>query len=167
MASIKIAYANSADLTINSVASLAASSTLVAGAESGSVDNTSNLYTDYMLGGYFTAGAANSQVGVIEVHVVGMVNDTEWPSVFDGTDSAETIDASVKSAACRLAATIPTVATNDKVYPFGPVSVAAAFGGTLPKKFVVWVTHTAHTSTGTIAATGNKISITPVYYTSA
>jgi hypothetical protein len=166
MADIKPAYASSSDLTITSLNSLAASATLVAGAESTAVDNTTNKYYDYMLAGYIKAGAANTQVGVIEIHVVGMLNDAEWPDVFDGTDSVETIDASVKAAACKTVAVIPTVATNDKVYPFGPVSVRTAFGEQMPKKFVVWITQTAHTSTNALASSGHKISVTPVYYTS-
>jgi hypothetical protein len=166
MADIKIAYGSSVDLTFTSLNSLAASSSLLAGAESAAVDNTSNKYTDYLLGGYIKAGAANSQVGVIEVHVVGILNDTEWPDVFDGTDSAETItSAEIKGAVCRQAAYLPTTATNDRIYPFSPVSVANLFGGSLPKKFVVFVTQTAQTSTNALASSGHKLSVTPVYAT--
>lgn len=168
MASIKIEYGSSSDLTFTSLNSLAASSSLLAGAESGAVDNTSNKYTDYLLAGYIKAGSANSQVGVIEVHVVGMVNDSEWPDVFDGTDSTETItSAEIKAAICKPAAYISTTATNDRIYPFGPVSVAALFGGAMPKKFVVFVTQTAQTSTNALASSGHKLSVTPVYATVA
>jgi hypothetical protein len=165
MASIKIEYGSSVDLTFTSLNSLAASSSLLAGAESGAVNNTTNKYTDYLLGGYIKAGAANSQVGVIEVYVVGILNDTEWPDVFDGADSAETVDASIKATVCKPVAFIPTIATNDKVYPFGPVSVKGAFGDAMPKKFVVFVTQTAQTSTNALASSGHKISVTPVYAT--
>jgi hypothetical protein len=167
MADIKIAYGSSSDLTITSLNSLAASATLVAGAASLAVDNTTNKYYDYLIGGYIKAGAANTQIGVIEVHVISMLNDTEWPSVFDGTDSAETIDASIKAAICKTITVIPTVATNDKVYPFGQVSVRTAFGEHMPKKFQVWISQTAHTSTNALASSGHKVSVTPVYYTSA
>jgi hypothetical protein len=166
MADIKIAYGSSVDLTITSLNSLAASSSLLGGAESAAVDNTSNKYTDYLLAGYIKAGAANCQVGVIEVHVVGMVNDTEWPDVFDGTDSAETItSAEIKASACRPAAVIATTNSNDRVYPFSPVSVANLFGGSMPKKFVVFVAQTAQTSTNALASSGHKLSVTPVYTT--
>jgi hypothetical protein len=168
MAAIKPEYAASVDLTFTSLNSLAASSSLLAGAESTAVDNTSNKYTDYLLAGYIKAGAANTQAGQIEVYVVGMLNDTEWPDVFDGTDSTETItSAEIKASACRPAAIIATTATNDRIYPFAPVSVANLFGGSLPKKFVVFVTQTAHTSTNALASSGHKISITPVYATVA
>lgn len=168
MANAKIEYAASVDVTITSLNSLAASSSLLGGAEGSAIDNTSNKYTDYLIAGYIKAGSANTQAGQIEVHVVGILNDTEWPDVFDGTDSTETItSAEIKAAICRSAAIIATTATNDRVYPFGPVSVANLFGGSLPKKFVPFVTQTAHTSTNALASSGHKISITPVYATVA
>jgi hypothetical protein len=168
VADAKIAYGSSADLTFTSLASLAASSTLLGGAESGAVDNSSNKYTDYLLAGYIKAGASNCQIGVIEVHVVGMTNDTEWPDVFDGTDSAETVtSAEIKASVCRPAAVIATTNSNDRVYGFGPVSVANLFGGSMPKKFVVFVSQTAQTSTNALASSGHKLSVTPVYYTVA
>lgn len=167
MADIKIAYGSSVDLTFTSLNSLAASSTLLGGAESAAVDNTSNKYEDYLIGGYIKAGAANSQVGAIEVYVVGMLNDTEWPDVFDGTDSTETTTAEMKATVCKTVAYITTTATNDRVYYFGPVSVKEAFGGAMPKKFVVFVTQTAQTSTNALASSGHKISVTPVYATVA
>jgi hypothetical protein len=46
MASIKVAYGTTANLTFTSLNSLAASASWLAGAESTAVDNTSNLFTD-------------------------------------------------------------------------------------------------------------------------
>ena len=168
MASIKVAYAAASNLTFTSLNSLAASSSWLAGAESTAVDNTSNLYTDYLLSGKFTAGAANNQAGTIEVGVVGLLDDSTWPDVFDGTDSTESItSAGVKAGIVRIAAVIAGENSASRVYYFGPVSVANLFGGSLPKKFVVWVAHNIATSTNIWHTTGHQVTITPVYYTSA
>lgn len=168
MASIKIEYGTTANLTFTSLASLAASSTHLSGAESGAVDNTSNKYVDYLLSGKITAGAANTQVGRIDVNVIGLLDDSTFPDVFDGTDSAETVTSDgIKKGICKLAASIVTEAVNDRIYYFGPVSVAALFGGVLPRKFSVFITQTAHTSTNALAASGQQVTVTPIYYTSA
>jgi len=141
MASIKIAYASSAALTIT-LASLATSATLVAGRESTAVDNTTNLYLDYMLAGKITTGTSPTTAKEIRVYVYALVEDATYPDVFDGTDSDETVTSTgIRDAALRLAAVIPTTADSDRTYWFGPVSVAALFGGVLPKKWGVFVTH--------------------------
>lgn len=168
MASVKIAYGTTANLTFTSLNSLAASSTFVAGAESTAVDNTTNLYTDYLLSGKFTGGTTGTQAGYIYVYVIGMLDDSTWPDVFDGTDSVETAtSANVLTGFGRLAAVLPTDATNSRVYNFGPVSVAGLFGGSMPRKFVVFVTHSAQSSTNAWSSSGHQVTVTPVYYTVA
>lgn len=168
MASIKIEYGTTANLTITSLDSLAASSTHLSGAESAAIDNTSNKYVDYLLSGKIKAGAANAQVGRIDINVVGLLDDSTFPDTLDGTDSAESITSDgVKKGICKLAKSISTEAVNDRVYYFGPISVAELFGGRMPRKFVVFITQTAHTSTNALAATGHQITATPIYYTVA
>jgi hypothetical protein len=160
---IKTAYVASSAVTIT-LASLATSSTLLVGVESDAIDNSSNLYLDFLLAGKITTGTTPT-AGQIEVHVVGMLDDTTWPDVFDGTGSAETISsANVKNAICQPAAVISTDATSNQAYPFGPVSVANLFGGTLPRKFLCYVTQ--NTAVNLNATAGNHaIWITPVYAT--
>lgn len=167
MASIKIEYASSAALTIT-LASLASSSTLVAGRESTAVDNTTNKYLDYLLAGKIRAGTSPTDAREIRVYVYGSQNDTPlYPDTIDGTDSDETItSAGVRDAGLKLAAVIATNNTSDRDYFFGPISVAALFGGTLPKFWGVWITH----STGVnLNSTGGNhiISQTGVYETVA
>ncbi len=140
----------------------------MAGAESDAVDNTSNLYTDYLLSGKFTAAGSNNQVGYIYVYVIGMLDDSTWPDVFDGTDSAETVtSANVLAGFGKLAAAIAADNAASRVYHFGPVSVAALFGRSMPRKFAVFVTHSAQTTTNAWHSTGHQVTATPVYYTSA
>lgn len=89
-ADIKIAYAADAQVTIT-LASLATSSTWVAGRESASVDNSTNKYLDYEVTGKITTGTSPT-AGEIRLYAIRPINDTPtWPDVFDGTDSDETV----------------------------------------------------------------------------
>lgn len=165
MASVKIEYAASVAATIT-LASLATSSTLTAGAESDAIDNTTNKYLDYLLAGKITTGSSPS-AGTIEVWVVALLDDSTWPDVFDGTGSAETVtSAAIKSACAAPAAALTTDTTSNQAYPFRPVSVASLFGGVCPKKFAVFVTH--NTGVNLNSTGGNhQINLTPVYATVA
>jgi hypothetical protein len=161
----KVTYGSSSNLTIT-LASLATDASLLVGRESSEVDNTTNRYVDYLLSGKITTGTSPTASKFIEVHVVGLMDDSTYPSVFDGTDSAETVTAAVKSGVCRQAASIDTTNTSDVTYYFGPVSVASLFGGVMPKKFVVFVTH--NTGVNLNSTGGNhQITVTPVYYNTA
>jgi hypothetical protein len=164
MATIDLGYAASSAVTIT-LAALATSSTLLVGRESAPIDNSVNLYLDYLLAGRITTGTSPT-AGSIEVHVVGMVDDTLWPDVFDGTESAETVtNADIKNAVCRPAAAIVTGTTSNQAYDFGPVSVASLFGGTCPRKFACFVTHSSGVNLNA-TATNHYLKITPVFATS-
>jgi hypothetical protein len=164
MADIKVAYGTASDLTIT-LASLASDTNLLTGRESATIDNTSTLALDYLVSGKITAGTSPTASRQIEVWAVGSWDGTNWPDVFDGTESAETItSADIKTSVCRLVAAMSTASTSDRVYHFGPVSIAAAFGGVLPPKVVLFVTHS--TGVGLNATTGNhQIRLQPVYET--
>lgn len=168
MSDIKIAYGNVTNLTFTSLNSLAASSTHLSGAESAAVDNTSGLHVDHLLSGKIVAGPANAQVGRIDVNVIAPIDDSTWPDVLDGTDSAETFTSDgVKKGICKVAISIYTEAVNDRTYYFSGISVAALFDGRMPKKYVVVITHNAHTSTNAIASSGHQVTYTPIFYTVA
>lgn len=162
---IKLALASSASLTIT-LASLATSSTLTAGREATAVDNGTNLYLDYHVGGKITTGTSPTDNRLIVIYAVGAVNDTPtWPDVFDGTDSAETVTSTeIRDAALSWFASSDTDNTSDVTYWFKPCSIAAAFGGIVPDQWTLWVTH----STGVnLNATGSNhaLSYTGVYQT--
>lgn len=150
MADIKTKYpASNADTTAITItlASLATSSTLLAGRESGSVVNTTNLDLDHLVGGIIMVGTTPTINTTIEVWVVAPREASGgtyvWPDVFDGTDSAETItSAGIKYSICRLLASIAVDATtSDRPYDFAPVSIASLFGGVMPPSYVIFVTH--------------------------
>ena len=164
MADVKANYPSASDVTIT-LASLASDTNLLTGRESTAVDNSSNLYLDYLVSGKITTGTSPTTARSIQVWAVGSWDGTNWPDVFDGTDSAETItSANHKNSVCRFLAEMATDATSDRTYHFGPVSVASAFGGVLPKSFVVFVTH--NTAVNLNSTAGNhQIRLQPYYET--
>lgn len=139
-----IAYTASANVfsTDAILDSLAASSTWLAGYESPVIDNSSNLFLDAHLAGRFKANNTAPTAGQIRVYVGSLLDDSKYPDVFDGTESAETItSADIRDSILKLAAVIVTSATANVVYEFAPVSVAQLFGGIMPRKWFVFVTH--------------------------
>jgi len=164
MADVKLNYPAASDATIG-LASLASDTNLLAGRESTAIDNSSNLYLDYLISGKVTTGTSPTTARSIEVWAVGSWDGTNWPDVFDGTDSAETItSANHKASICRFVASMSTDSTSDRTYHFGPVSMASVFGGTLPPKFVLFVVH--NTAVNLNATSSNhQIRIQPVYET--
>jgi len=167
MASVKLAYAASSNLTVTNLHGLAASASHVTGWESDAVDNTTNLYLDYLVSGKFTVESSSLAAGEIRVRIVAMLDDSTWPGGFDGTESAETTpldDENGTNAGTRLGGVIVTDTTASQVYYLAPFSVASLFGGVCPAKFVVFVTQ----STGTTLETaGNQITVKGVYATVA
>jgi hypothetical protein len=144
MANVKLSYAASTSLTIT-LASLATDANLLTGRESTAVSNTTNLYLDYLLGGKITTGTTPTDAKEIRVYVYAAVEDDPiYGDVFDGTDSAETCTtAGIRDSYLKLAAIIPTNGSSDITYWFGPISVAALFGGVLPTAWGVFVTHSS------------------------
>lgn len=143
MATQNIAYAADAAITI-SLASLASSSTWVAGAESNVVDNTSNKYVDAVVQGKIRVGTtptANTQI-LVYVYGASVSPASVAIDVIDGTDSAETISsAGVRNSFLKLAAVLDVDSTtSDRDYPFS-FSVAQLFGGSLPPYWGLFVTH--------------------------
>ena len=164
MADVKAKYATASDLTIT-LASLASDTNLLAGQESSAFDNSSNLYLDCLVSGKITTGTSPTTGKSIQVWAVGSWDGTSWPDVFDGTDSAETItSANHKNSICRFIAEMATDATSDRTYHFGPVSIAAAFGGVMPVKWILFVVH--NTAVNLNSSAGNhQIRLQPYYET--
>ena len=164
MPDIKTAYGSAFDLAITLV-SLASDTNLLAGRESPAIDNTTDKMLDYLISGKITTGTSPTAARSIQIWAVASFDGTNWPDVFDGTDSDETISlANVKnSSMCRLVDELSTTATSDEDYYFSGVSIARLFGS-VPPKFVLFVTH----NTGVLlnATAGNHvIRVQPVYRT--
>src|SRR3990167_10760528 len=151
---IKRAYAASANLTVTNLAGLASSATWVAGWESDLIDNSTNLYEDYSIDAKITVESASLVAGEIRLYLVKMLDDSPWPDVFDGTESAETItDTEIRDAITLLGTMSITDTTASRVYYLTCPSVAAVFGGNLPHKFVIFITQSTGT---TLETTGQQ-----------
>ena len=165
MATTKITYAASSDRTVTNLHGLAASATHVTGWESDAVDNTSNLYLDYLVSAKFTVESAGVTAGDIRMWIVAMLDDSTWPGGFDGTESAETTpldDVNGTASGARLGAVAIVDTTASQVYYVSPFSVASLFGGICPAKFVIFVTNNTGT---TLETSGNQVTIKGMYLT--
>lgn len=159
---VKLVYGTPADITIT-LASLATDANKLTGRESTALDNTSALVEDYLVSGKITVGTSPTASKSIEVWAVGSWDGTLWPDVFDGTDSAETItSAEIKVSVCKLVAAMATTNTSDRTYSFGPVSLASVFGGTVPPKVVLFVTHDTGVNLNSTSS-NHQIRVQPVY----
>ena len=148
MATVQVNYpAGTTAITI-SPENVASSSTFVAGVESDSISNVSNLDLDHLVNLKWTAGTSPTANTQVQVWIVAAIEDdlastVVWPDVFDGTASAETVtSAGILQSCGRLLGVINVDATtSDRTYFLAPSSVAALFGGFLPTRYVLFVTH--------------------------
>ena len=137
---VLIKYGSKTTLTC-AVASLASDTNLLAGIESSVIDNTTDGFTDIIVSGKLTTGTSPTASRQIEVWAIGW-DGANWPDVFDGTTSSETITSSdIKNAICKNVAVMSTSNTSDRTYHFSGVSLRGAFGGCLPSKVVLFVVH--------------------------
>lgn len=160
---IPIYAASSTVFGTNDLDGLASSSTLLAGWESSVITNASN---DVLLTGRFKANNTAPTAGQISVYVGSLVNDSpSYPDVFDGTSSAETVtSADIRNAILRWAATMTTDATANRIYEFAPVNIASLFGGAMPNKYFVFVTHSMVQALNTTAGAGGQCWIQGITY---
>lgn len=143
MATTTISYTTATTITC-SVASVASSSTWVAGQESNEIDNTSNKYDDALVQGKITVGTTPTASTLILVYVWGSDTSAATTNLdtIDGVDSTETLtSAGVRDGFLKLGAAINVDATtSNRSYWFGPFSVADLFGQ-VPKFWGLFVTH--------------------------
>lgn len=130
--------------------------------ESTEIDNSSTLAMDEIVHGTITAGTTPTVGNTISVYVSGSDGTTSRPGNLTGTDS--TITPAGEQTQFVLAAVIPVDATTGHVYDFFIGSVAALFGGLMPKK---WSLVVLNSSAVALNAAGNTGAIfhTPVTYT--
>jgi hypothetical protein len=141
MATVTINYASSAVITCN--CTTLGSGSFTAGYESSWVDNTTNKYVDALLSGKVTVGTTPTANTQILVYTVAMQSDSSYPDVFDGTEGAETLtNLGACGGSLKLAAIMNVpVTTSDIAYNFGPTSVAQLYGGVMPAKWALFITH--------------------------
>ncbi len=148
MASIKTAYASSANFTLT-LASLASSAT--AGREATAIDNSSNLYLDAIVQvkvALQTGTPANDKA--VYVYVYGSEDGTTYTDNATGSDAAITLRS---PTVMTVIGVIPCPDSGALTYESQPMSVAAAFGGYLPRKWGIVIRN--YTGVALSATEGN------------
>jgi hypothetical protein len=141
------------------LASLATSSTLVAGRQSAVADNAATDHAlDAIVQAKITVGSptANTQ---IELWAFGTGDGTNYSGGAGASDANLT---PTNKTTMRLLEVIPVPnSTANVTYHSGPHSIQNAFGGTMPRKWGVFVVH--NTGAALNATAGNhSIQYTPV-----
>lgn len=169
---IKMKYAAaSTAMTVTNLHSLASDSgSYLAGWSSASVNNTSNVYMDYMVGGTFTTHASNRAAGDIRVYVIAALNDTPtWPATASGTIGTEGAlsftDSEERDSLCRLLTVLTADTSASSILAFPPTAIAPLFGGIVPPYWALFVTqNVSTTTTAGLASSGSAIYYTPITF---
>jgi hypothetical protein len=167
---IKLKYpAASTAMTVTNLHSLASDSgAYLAGWSSASVNNTSNVYLDYLVSATFTTHASNRAAGDIRVYVVAALNDTPtWTATASGTIGTEGAlsftDTEERDSLCRLLTVLTADATASSILSFPPTGIAQLFGGWVPPYWALFITqNVSTTTTAGLAAAGSAVYYTPV-----
>lgn len=156
MATVTTTYGTRTTITI-APENVASSSTFVAGVESGVIDNTTDKFVDVLVSGLWTSGTTPTANTQVLIYVGALRDDTVYPDVFDGTSSAETVtSAGVGRGFLKLAAVLDVDSnTTGRAYDCGPFSVAKLFGGVMPPKWFLFITHNTGVNSNTTA--GNHV----------
>lgn len=156
----KIEYTSTGTAITCTLNSLASSAT--AGRQSNVVDNSSNLYVDALLMATVVTGTGTlANDFTVYVYLWGSDDGTNYEGGSDENagngDSAMTIDSPTN---LRGPIAIPTPSSNVTYKKM--ISVAQVFGGVMPVKWGVTV---RNYSGQALAASGNSLAYTGVYYT--
>lgn len=135
--------------------SLATSSTLLVGRASTAVVNTGDRDLDHLVSGFFKTGSASTAAGVFEVWAYAQIagdNTTPiFPDSITGADAGKTFGSrNIIFSGLRLLDAIEVPGTNNITYPWGPYSIADAFGK-LPRR---WGLFGVHNLVGALSSTG-------------
>lgn len=166
MATSTINYSANTAITMD-LSALGSSATFVAGRESSQIDNTTNKFVDVLVSGSVSVGTTPTANTSILIYVYGA--ETSLASVnlntLDGTDSAVTLGNVGILNALRLGAAINVpVATTDVQYIVLPFSVAALFGGTVPKFWGLFVAHNTGVNLRSNAINTNSFEYVGIKY---
>lgn len=158
------AYQAAVTLTCT-LASLATSVGAVAGRESTAQDNKdTDDAVDALVGGKVTVGTTPTVNTQIEIWAYGSYDDVSFSGGASGSDAALT--PSDKSL-MKLLCVIPSVAaTSNVTHTWGPFSIAQAFGGMVPPRWGIWISHNTGVNLNSTAG-NHEIKAIPVKMESA
>lgn len=162
---IKIKYGTSSTYT-QGLASLASSTTLVAGWQTTVVDNTSTLADDYLVSGKITCGTTPTTGKQIEVWAFGDINTAgAYQDNFGASSASVSVSfANLKPVEMRSVATwvLDSGATTGSVMYFNNVSLKSLFGY-VPGHHGLWIVQ--NTAVNLDATAGNHVlNYTPVFW---
>lgn len=170
MTDLKEAFGSVVSMTITNLNSLASSNT--AGWMSAAIDNSANLYLDYLVQIKLAAvNTAPTNSKALYVYASGLADDSTSdygttgaasggaPSGSEGTITFPAVDSN--PVIIPRIGTIPYVGQNAIIIT-PPFSVAAAFNGIIPAKFVLLI---INHSGMTLASSGNYVKHRGVYRT--
>lgn len=160
-ADVKLTYQALQTLTVTGLQSLASSPT--AGWQSAEVDNTSNLFLDTLVQVVFDfANTAPANSKAAYVFAAGGLETGKLSNPFSGTEGVLTlVDVTANAQAARLIGTVPYT-TQDEVAEGSPMSVAAAFGGSMSP---FWAVGIINHSGAALAASLNTVKYRGIYAT--
>lgn len=162
MTTLKPSYGSVTSVTITTSA-LATDANLLAGRQSNAVNNTSDLAVDSLVGFAFAApGSAPTANTQIEVWLFGSWNNgTTYSAGAGASDANLSLATTGVKQTMALAGIVQQTDTTARIYDFGPVSVAAVFGGpTMPDHWGAFIVHNLGVTMGT-----TTMQYTPVQYT--
>jgi hypothetical protein len=153
-ANVKIAYQNSAALTIT-LDGLASNSAFLIGQESTAVVNTSDLNIDGRITARVRTGSTPTVDTEIRLYGYAALDDTPtYPDTITGTNGTRTLtNAYILDSGLILLGMTAVAATANITYPIRCLTVAEAFG-LHPKRFGVFA---VHNNGGALHATGPHV----------
>jgi len=156
MSTVTTTYGTRTTITI-APENVATSSTFVAGVESNVIDNTTDKAVDALVSGVWTSGTTPTANTQVLIYVGALQDDTTYPDVFDGTSSAETVTSvGVGQGFLKFGAILSVDSnTSNRAYSCAPFSVAQLFGGVLPPKWFLFITH--NTGVNSNSTAGNHV----------
>lgn len=160
MATTTISYAATASITLTQT-----SLTNGSYRQSTAVDNSSNKYVDALVGGSVQAGTSPTSGGTLDFFVYAERDDgggtSQYTAGCSGSDAAYTADGEEDELFSLYSVTVD--ATSDQDYEWGPVSVAQAFGGVMPRKWGVVLKNSSGVTTNA-TGTNNEVRFAGIKY---
>ena len=140
-------YTASATITINPH-NVATSATFINGVQSTVVSNLSTLYADVLVSGVWTAGTTPTintqvQIWVFVPRDDDLASTVVYPAAFSATAAAAgVLSAGALQSGFKLGAVLAIDSTTSNLpYDCAAFSVAALYGGRLPTRWGLYITH--------------------------
>lgn len=155
--------ADSVTVTATGLASLASSSTRLAGYELDAVSNRTNLDITHLWSFKLRVGTsptANTLIDIWLIPAASYASGTPtWWDVFDGTASAETATSAgiLQAGGILMKSILVDSTTSARDYYANELDIAAFNGGTLPWDYTIFI---AHNTGVNFDSTGSNFTIT-------